>query len=92
MLTVAAASILTLFVLVRVLMNRQGGGYHRRFMGTLHRDNNASRDDGAFPITSTLYLGDGGSSSHAQHAHHATNCGHPSDGGASGSDGGGGSH
>jgi len=41
----------------------------------------------AFPVASTLYLGDGGSASHA-HSQQSTDCSHGSDAGGGCSDGG----
>ena len=78
-------------MLVRVLMKRGSGAYHRRFNGEpLQRPNDApQRDDTAFPFASTLYLGDGGASA-SQHQNPA-DCAHPVDvGGGCSSDGGGG--
>jgi hypothetical protein len=70
-------------LLARRLERRNAGGYRRRF-------NAGTRHDGeAFPIASTLYLGDGGSASHS--SHHSADCPSHSDGGGGCPDGGGGS-
>jgi uncharacterized membrane protein YgcG len=73
-------------LLVRHLRRRDSVGYQRRFVNGAP----ARRQDEAFPFASTLYLGDGGSSSHAHHPHSA-DCAHASDAGGGCSDGGGGS-
>ena len=78
--------------LVRALMKRSSGAYHRRFNGTLLRRSHdtPSRDDSAFPFASTLYLGDGGGGT--SHHPHSPDCAHPVDAGSGcSSDGGGGS-
>jgi len=69
--------------LLRAVRKSDSGRYRRRFNGAPHRD------DGAFPVASTLYLGDGGGASHPHHTH-AADCSHHADAGGGCSDSGGG--
>jgi hypothetical protein len=69
--------------LIRAIRNSHSDGYRRRFNET------PTRDDGAFPFASILYLGDGGSSGHAHHSH-SVDCSSHADAGGGCADGGGG--
>lgn len=69
-------------ILVRHLRRGDSGGYRRRF------DAATTRNGEAFPMASTLYVGDGGTASHSHHQH-STDCAHVTDGGGGCSDGGG---
>ena len=81
-----AAAFVVVIAWARWIVKRNlDGGYQRRFSQV------SANDDAAFPIASTLYVGDGGGSSHAHH-YQSTDCAHHSDGGAGCSDGGGSSH
>jgi hypothetical protein len=87
-------ALVAVIVLARVLKSRNPEGYRRRFVNGTPVFNTPVRDapshDEAFPFASTLYLGDGGSSSHSHH-HASVDCAHTSDAGGACSDGGGGS-
>lgn len=83
------AGVVAAILLVRHLRRRDSMGYQRRFVNGAPAPAHARRQDEAFPFASTVYLGDGGSSSHSHHQHSA-DCSHTSDGGAGCSDGGGG--
>jgi hypothetical protein len=82
-LTIGAALVAAI-LLARYLSRRSPGGYRRRF------DDSAARRGEAFPMASTLYVGDGGSASHSHH-HQPADCMPGSDAGGGCSDGGGGS-
>ena len=94
---IGVAAFVAIIAVLRGMKKRDAGGYHRRFNGTpIHGSPDPGarhRDDGAFPVASTLYLGDGGSPGH--HHSHSADCAHHSDSGAGcpdgGSGGGGGS-
>jgi uncharacterized membrane protein YgcG len=83
------AVVVAAILLVRRLRCRDSVGYQRRFVNGAPASGQDSRHDEAFPFASTLYLGDGGSSSHSHHSH-AADCAPTSDAGGGCSDGGGG--
>ena len=87
-LTIGAA-IVAAILLIRRSRHRDSSTYRRRFVNGAPRHASTPLDhDTAFPFASTLYVGDGGASSHAHH--HSVDCAHASDGGGGCSDGGGG--
>jgi hypothetical protein len=91
---VFGGALAAVILLSRFLGRRYSDGYTRRFVNGAPRRmvNGASGHDTAFPFASTLYVGDGGGSSHAHHG--SADCAHSSDagGGCAVDGGGGGSH
>jgi hypothetical protein len=81
------AVVVAAILLVRRLRRRDSVGYQRRFVNGAPAPAPASRHDEAFPFAATLYVGDGGSSSHSHHPQ--SDCAHTSDAGGGCSDGGG---
>jgi len=79
---IIGAVLIAVIVVARLMRRRDSGGYHRRFDDTTYRHGEA------FPLASTLYLGDGGSGS--SHHPHSTDCAHTSDAGGCPDGGGGG--
>jgi len=80
---IIGAVLVPVIVVARLMRRRNPGSYQRRF------DHPANRHGEAFPYASTLYLGDGGSSSHSHHSHSA-DCTHTTDAGGCAEGGGGG--
>ncbi len=86
-LLIIGAVVIAAILIVRRFRHRDAVGYRRRFVNGAPPPAQSPRHDEAFPFASTLYLGDGGSSSHSHHSH-AADCAPTSDAGGGCSDGG----